>query len=55
MTSTPVHSETVIVEKVEIRLNQASGFRGKPAMTIDGSALNTLAVKPSMAKKVESA
>jgi len=55
MTSTPVHPDTVIAERAGIRLNQASGFWGKPAMTIDGNALNTLAMKPAMAKKVESA
>ena len=55
MTSTSVHSDTVIDEKTGIRLSQPSGVRAKPAMTIDGNALNALAVKPAMAKKVESA
>jgi len=55
MTSTPIHSEFIIVEKVRIQLNRASGFRAKPGMRIDGRGLNTLDMKPAMAKKVESA
>jgi len=43
----------VIPAKAGIQPNQATGFRVKPGMTIDGLIPNTHAMKPVMDKKVE--
>jgi len=55
MKSTSIHLESINARKAGLQLDQAPKFRVKPRMTIDGSALNALAIKPVMAKRVESA